>query len=70
MKKEEEKSYALAFFISSVILVLVMGWGFWNETYGNKPWKSYQKKYYELELQKLGEDYKEAQLAFQQINPL
>src|SRR5689334_1529565 len=32
-------------FISSVILILVMGWALWDEIYGIRPWKSYQAKF-------------------------
>jgi len=32
-------------FISSTILVLVMGWALWDEVYGIRPWKSYQAKF-------------------------
>ena len=44
MKKEEQKSYALMYLICSVVLVLVMGWGIWNEVVGKRLWKDYQRK--------------------------
>src|SRR5690349_10712276 len=32
-------------FISSTILVIVMGWALWDEVYGTRPWKSYQARF-------------------------
>src|SRR5579872_3574110 len=32
-------------FISSVVLVLVMGWALWDEVYGIRPWKTYQARF-------------------------
>ncbi|MHC4322150.1 MAG: hypothetical protein ACYST3_07735, partial [Planctomycetota bacterium] len=48
MKKEEQKSYALMYLICSVVLVLVMGWGIWNEVVGKRLWKDYQRKFYSI----------------------
>ncbi len=48
MKREEQKSYALMYLICSVILVLVMGWGLWNEVVGKRLWKDYQRKFYAI----------------------
>ncbi len=48
MKKEEQKSYALMYLICSIVLVLVMGWGIWNEAVGKRLWKDYQRKFYSL----------------------
>ena len=32
-------------FVSSVILVVVMGWALWDEIYGIRPWKGYQARF-------------------------
>ncbi len=48
MKREEQKSFALMYLICSVVLVLVMGWGIWNEVVGKRLWKDYQRKFYSI----------------------
>lgn len=48
MRKEEEKSYAVHFAVISVLLLFVLGWTLWEETYALRPWKSYQKQYNRL----------------------
>src|ERR1044071_6673331 len=35
-------------FIWSVLLVLSLAWGLWDEMYGIRPWKSYQAKFEKL----------------------
>lgn len=47
-RKEEEKSYALHFFISVLLLIITSIWLIWWETETLRPWKDYQKKYYKL----------------------
>lgn len=47
-RKEEEKSYAVYFAVISLLLLLVLGWTLWEETYALRPWKSYQKQYNRL----------------------
>jgi len=51
MKKEEEKSYAGLYLFLSFILVLTMAWAVWNEAVGMRPWKTYQSRFHELEVQ-------------------
>ncbi len=48
IKKEEEKSYALHFFIAVLLLIIVSLWLIIWETETLRPWKGYQKKYYNL----------------------
>ncbi len=65
MKKEEERSYALLFLIANIVLISVLAWVAVDEFYLTRPWKNYQNKFYELELQRLGDDYQDELLAFQ-----
>ncbi len=65
MKNEEERSYALLFFIANIVLIFAFAWVAWDEFYTTRPWKKYQKKYYALELQKLRDNYREELHAFQ-----
>ncbi|ODS31383.1 MAG: putative cytochrome c [Candidatus Scalindua rubra] len=68
MKKEEERSYAILFFIASIVIIFTFAWVAWDEFYTIRPWKKYQKMYYELEVQKTRDKYNEALMAFQ--NPV
>ena len=68
MKKEEERSYALLFFIASILLIASFAWVAWDEFYTIRPWKKYQARFYELEVQKTRDKYNEALIAFQ--NPV
>jgi len=47
-KKEEEKSYALHFLVAVLLLIIVSLWLILWETETLRPWKEYQKKYYDL----------------------
>jgi len=66
MKKEEEKSYAGLFLFLSFILTITIAWAVWNEAVGKRPWKLYQSRFYELEKEKVREEYGEAVTAFNQ----
>ena len=66
MKKEEEKSFAGLYLFLSFILVLTMAWAVWNEAIGKRPWKTYQSRFYELEQEKVRDEYGEAMTAFNQ----
>ena len=68
MKKEEERSYAILFFIASIVILCAFAWVACDEIYTIRPWKKYQKMYYELEVQKNRDKYNEALMAFQ--NPV
>lgn len=56
-KKEEEKSYAWLFLLMSLALVGVSMWSVCNEVFIRRPWKQYQKRYFELEKQYLMDKY-------------
>ncbi|MGR3310406.1 MAG: c-type cytochrome [Candidatus Brocadiales bacterium] len=56
-KKEEEKSYALLYLIMCLTLVGVTIWAFVDEIYLRRPWKQYQKRYFQLEKQHLRDKY-------------
>lgn len=47
-KKEEEKSYALLFFVLAFLTVVVSVWALVQEADILRPWKKYQKEYYSL----------------------
>ena len=66
MKKEEEKSYAGLYLFLSFILTLTIVWAVWDEVVGKRPWKLYQSRFYELELEKVKGEYVEAMKAFNQ----
>ena len=66
MKKEEEKSFAGLYLFLSFVLVLTMAWAVWNEAIGKRPWKTYQSRFYELEQEKVRDEYGEAMTAFNQ----
>ena len=68
MKKEEDRSYSILFFISSVVLIFTFAWVVWDEVHTIRPWKKYQREYYELEVRKARDQYNEALKAFQ--NPV
>ena len=53
MKKEEEKSYAGLYLFLSFILTLTIVWAVWDEVVGKRPWKLYQSRFSELELEKV-----------------
>src|SRR5690348_16901967 len=38
-------SLSKALFISSMVLVLAMGWALYDEVYGTRPWKGYQARF-------------------------
>ncbi len=68
-KKEEEKSFALHFFILTLLLIVFSVWILWEEGVILRPWKAHQKKYYALkykmteeELQKAREEFKKPQV--------
>ncbi len=47
-KKEEEKTYAHYFLGVTILLIIIGVWGIWRETVGLRPWKTYQKQYYDI----------------------
>src|SRR5687767_14073556 len=38
-------SLSTPLYITSALLVLSLGWALWDEIYGTRPWKSYQKRF-------------------------
>ncbi|MDP2645362.1 MAG: c-type cytochrome [Desulfobacterales bacterium] len=52
-KTEEERSYALHFFIAVLFLIITFIWLIGWETKNLRPWKDYQKKYYKLVVEQL-----------------
>jgi len=67
MKREEQKSYALMYLICSVVLVLVMGWGIWNEVVGKRLWKDYQRKFYSIIEKNIGQELEKEKAGFEII---
>jgi peptidoglycan hydrolase CwlO-like protein len=65
MKKEEDKSYLKIFVVVSFILVAVTAWVIVNETVGRRPWKKYQRKFYQLEYEKISQDYEKERVSFE-----
>lgn len=56
-KREEEKSYAGLYLLMCFVLIVVTVWAFWDETYKRRPWKQYQKRYFQLEKQQIMDKY-------------
>lgn len=78
-KKEEDKSFALHFFILTLLLIFFSVWVLWEEVAALRPWKTYQKGYYALkykrteeELQKAREEFRKPQVQkeYQQLKSL
>ncbi|MDR4496787.1 MAG: c-type cytochrome [Candidatus Scalindua sp.] len=57
MKKLEEISYAGRYALLSFILVLTMVCAIWNELIVKRPWKFFQSRFHELELEKIKDRY-------------
>ena len=64
-KKEEEKSYALHFLLLSGLLIGFSLWALWEEVAALRPWKAYQRTYYQLERSGLERELKAAKAAFE-----
>ena len=64
MKLEEEKSFGPIFVLFSVILMAVFIWLVIDETYISRPWKGYQKRFYNLEKEFLTDKIGEQQEDF------
>lgn len=56
-RKEEERSYALLYFLSGVVLIGVSVWVLYNEGVVRRPWKAFQKQFNKLEYNKLKAEY-------------
>lgn len=63
-KAEREQPYALYFFLLSASLIVLSFWVIWFETVELRPWKDYQKTYYQLKLEKYEKEYDEAVARF------
>ncbi|MFI5175998.1 MAG: hypothetical protein ACHQKY_14150, partial [Terriglobia bacterium] len=46
-------SYSAIYLISSILLILTLFWALYDEVYGLRPWKSYQRKFVSLYLSHL-----------------
>lgn len=58
----ERTSLRFIFFISSLALLGVTAWAFWDEARSRRPWKDYQQRFNELEYQMVLADYQKAQV--------
>ncbi|MFO0793751.1 MAG: c-type cytochrome [Candidatus Brocadiaceae bacterium] len=63
--KEEEKSYLVHFVIFGFILAAVTLWAVVNETFDRRPWKHYQKQFYQLEYARINQDYERERVVFE-----
>jgi cytochrome c2 len=64
-KKEEDKSYLFIFVVASFILVGVTAWAIVNETVDRRPWKKYQRRFYQLEYERLKQNYEKERANFE-----
>lgn len=62
---EEEKSYSPIFVLLSAALVAVLIWVIVDETWIARPWKGYQKRFYDMEQEFLLNEIMEEEMAFQ-----
>ncbi|RMF93541.1 MAG: hypothetical protein D6736_01615, partial [Nitrospinota bacterium] len=53
----EERSYSRIFFVLSMLLVVATLGAVWDEVFRRRPWKDYQKAFFELEYQKTKQEY-------------
>jgi chromosome segregation ATPase len=63
-KKEEEKSFALHFFVLTLLLIVFSVWALWEEIGALRPWKTYQKRYYGLKYERTAQELELAQQEF------
>jgi mono/diheme cytochrome c family protein/predicted nucleic acid-binding Zn-ribbon protein len=56
------RAYFFAFF--SVVLLILSAWVIWDDEFGLRPWKHYQKEYKSLKHDQLEKEYKQAQMEF------
>ena len=60
----EERRYGPIFVLASVLLTLATGWAVVDEVWVRRPWKTYQKEFYTLELVKAQENLRNAEAKF------
>ena len=60
----EERRYGHIFVLASVLLTLATGWAVVDEVWVRRPWKTYQKEFYTLELEKAQENLHKAEAKF------
>ena len=60
----EERRYGPMFVLASVLLTLATGWAVVDEVWVRRPWKTYQKEFYKLELEKAQENLRNAEAKF------
>ncbi len=65
MKKLEEKSYVGRYVLLSLILLFTMFGAIWVELVEKRPWKFFQSRFHELEIEHAQERYDQAVEAFQ-----
>src|SRR3989338_5008970 len=58
-QNEEKKSYGGVFLLGSALLVVVTLWSFWDDNITRRPWKKYQREFYQLDYQKAKAAYDE-----------
>lgn len=57
----EEQSLSFPFFIVASLLCASALWAVWDETFTRRPWKTYQNKFMDLQLERGAEELKAAQ---------
>ncbi len=60
-RKEEDKVYAHYFLGVTVLLIIFGVWALWREVVSLRPWKTYQKQYYNIEHTALEKELQEVQ---------
>lgn len=65
-RKEEEKSYAVHFLVLSFLLIVFSLLALRREVVDLRPWKEYQKQYYQLESARLEREREKAKTEFEQ----
>jgi len=56
----EERSYGGWFFIAVICMALVMGWAIYDEAVTRRPWKKYQNRFFQMELERVEGELEDA----------
>ena len=54
----EEQSLSLPFFILASLLCATTLWAVYDETFSRRPWKNYQNRFSDLQLERAAEELK------------
>lgn len=64
-QNKREQPFAFYFFLLSILIIVLFFWVFWFETVQLRPWKSYQKQYWQMKREQLEDNYNRIAEEFQ-----